>query len=81
MGARPSRLAHYESEVEPAQGPEVGVRYADHLAAHGHSHTHRCRQVYSVSDAGVVARIFHRDLPGEPEALQAFIDACGIARD
>jgi hypothetical protein len=34
-----------------------------------------------VGDAGVVTRIVHHDLPGEPEALQAFFDACGIARD
>lgn len=71
----------YESEVEPASGADIGVRYTDHLAARGHSHIHRCRQVYTVGDAGLVVRIEHQDLPGEAEVLQAFFDACGIERD
>jgi len=71
----------YESEVEAPRGAEVGVRFSDHLTAGDRRFTHRCRQVFTVSDQGLVIRIEHHDLPGEPEALKAFFDSCGIARD
>jgi hypothetical protein len=72
----------YTSEVEPARGDDVGVLYTDDLTARdGARHIHRCRQVYSVGEQGRVVVIVHDDLPGEAEALQAFFEACGIARD
>lgn len=75
-----SRRAHaafdevrWESEVV-ATASGARVRYTDVLRLRGREHRHRCAQELSV-DAGLVARIVHVDLPGEKEALAAFIAA------
>lgn len=68
----------YESEVEPPCPSGIGVRFFDHLTVGGRRHTHVCRQVFTVGAEGRVTRIVHHDLPGEPESLRAFLEACGV---
>jgi len=52
-----------------------------YLMAAGHGwHRYRCRQEFTFGDDGRVIRIVHRELPGEREDLQAFLDRCGIQR-
>jgi hypothetical protein len=69
----------YTSEVEPADGNEVGVRFEDHLVHGGQQHRFRCRQRFVVGDAGLVERIVHEEIPGEREALNEFFRANGLA--
>lgn len=68
----------YESRVRPETAGRVAVTYVDHLARGGRSLTYTCEQWLTVDADGRVARIEHRDLPGEPEALRAYFDAVGL---
>jgi len=71
----------YESRVEPIDDHAVAVEFTDYLMAAGHGwHRYRCRQEFTFGDDGRVIRIVHRELPGEREDLQAFLDRCGIQR-
>jgi len=71
----------YESRVEPIDDHTVAVEFTDYLMAAGHGwHRYRCRQEFTFGDDGRVIRIVHRELPGEREDLQAFLDRCGIQR-
>lgn len=80
--ARARRLfddVRYESVVDAVEGDTATVTFIDYLLkAGGLSHRHRCRQAFTVSAEGRVTRIVHHDLPGEREALAAFLRACGI---
>lgn len=79
-GRRHLDAVRYESAVEPVAGAEVAVRFTDRLEHRGRTHTHVCRQAFTVGAAGRVTRIVHHDLPGEPEALRAFFAGCGLER-
>lgn len=71
----------YASEVGPAAGTTVPVFFTDYLfKAGGRWHRYRCRQDFTVGAGGRIARIVHRDLPGEREALDAFFQENGIER-
>lgn len=71
----------YESETGPADGATVPVTYTDYLLkAGGRWHRYRCRQDVTVGVGGRIARIVHRELPGEREALDAYFRESGIER-
>ena len=68
----------FESEIEPAEGTDVGVVFTDILRKGELRHVHRCRQVFTVGARGKISNITHHDLPGEPERLKEFFRRCGI---
>ncbi len=71
----------YESEVGEPAGDTAPVLYTDYLMkVPGKWHRHRCRQHLTVGGEGRVVRIFHEDLPGEKESLEAYFRECGIER-
>ena len=65
----------YGSAVRAGTGDDAAwtiIRFSDHLEHAGEKLDHYCEQWCQVNDAGFIARIEHRDLPGEAEALKAF---------
>ncbi len=71
----------YESEIENVEGATATVRYTDYLVkAGGKFHRHRCHQDLTVGVDGTIARIVHREIAGERESLDVFLEACGIER-
>jgi hypothetical protein len=71
----------YESAVGTVVGATATVSFTDYLLkAGGRWHRHRCRQEFTVGADGRIARIVHREIPGEREALAAYLRECGIER-
>lgn len=68
----------YESSVVAMTGSDFEITFVDHIAHAGESHTYRCSQRIHVSASGLVSRIEHRELPGQREALQAFLRQVGV---
>ncbi len=71
----------YESEVKPSDDGRYMIKYLDTLTHNNQVHEHRCEQVLSFDDEGLICRIEHVDLPGENEALQSFLDRVGVTLD
>lgn len=67
----------YESSVRPAPDGGAVIGFVDHLERRGERHTHRCEQRLSFDASGRIRRIEHVDLPGEREALAAFLAGAG----
>lgn len=70
----------YQSAVEEAGDRAVTVRFVDLLERRGLSHRHECVQQLCFGPDGRIARIVHRDLPGQAEALREYLRCCGIER-
>ena len=71
----------YESETGPAADGIVPVIFTDYVLKAGRRwHRHRCRQEFTVGGDGRIVRIVHHDLPGEREAVDAYLKECGIQR-
>ena len=69
----------YESAVrKDARG--FVITYTDLIEHRGAGHRYRCEQHVGLDDDGLVARIEHRELPGEKEALNAYWQAIGVKR-
>jgi hypothetical protein len=69
----------YESRVEPVAERAVAVEFTDYLLAGGHGwHRYRCRQEFTFGAGDQVVRIVHQELPGQREALNAYLARCGI---
>ncbi len=70
----------YESAVRPAEPAAAVIAFRD-LIDHGEHHLDfRCEQRLEVGADGLVARIEHVDLPGEPEKAARFNAACGVEK-
>lgn len=69
----------FESSVRAGETGGAVVTFVDHLERRSQRHTHRCEQRLELDAAGLVRRIEHVDLPGEPEALEGFFARAGIA--
>lgn len=67
----------YRSEVVRASGRAATIRFHDELRAGDRWLHHACEQDVELDGDGRVARIVHRDLPGERERLIAFLDETG----
>ena len=63
----------FESEVTILGPSEARIGYTDRLTRAGYTHVHRCAQLVRWNEAGLISRITHCDLPGEREALEAFL--------
>ncbi len=69
----------YESRVESLDDHSAAIEFTDYLLSAGNGwHRYRCRQEFTFGDDDRVIRIIHRELPGEREALNAFLARCGI---
>lgn len=62
----------YGSDVRREPDSTLVVSFWDRIEHAGRSHEHRCEQVLTVGEDGLIHRIEHRDLPGEVERLAAF---------
>ncbi len=71
----------YDSEIEPHDDGRYLIKYLDRLTHNDQVHEHRCEQVLSFDETGLICRIEHIDLPGESEALQSFLDRVGVTLD
>jgi hypothetical protein len=68
----------YESAVEVLADGRASVLYTDYLARPpARWHRHRTRQLLTIGAGGLVVRIENEDLPGEREALQAYLAETG----
>ena len=70
----------YESSVEPLDDGRIAVTFIDRLSHAGEQHTHTCRQILHFNPHGSIVRIEHEDLPGERDAVDAFMTRHGISR-
>jgi len=77
--ARLDTLA-YESQVEAAPAHQVSILFIDHLAHRGKQHRYACRQLLRIGGDGLIERIEHVELPGQHEALVAFLASVGLSR-
>lgn len=68
----------YRSEAAAVAGDTVTMLYVDELEFAGERHVHRCRQHLTVGPEGRVVRIVHEEIPGEHDALVAFVERHGI---
>jgi len=73
-------LVEYESLVHPPVGQEVVITFIDHITREGKHHAYSCRQSVQVTHLGTINRIHHQELPGQREAVLAFMRLFGIQR-
>ena len=71
----------YDSSIEALDDGRIAITFLDRLRHKGLAHKHRCRQIVTIDQAVRITRIEHEDLPGEPEAVQSFLDRVGITRE
>lgn len=68
----------YESAVEMLPDGRASVLHTDYFARPpARWHRHRTRQILTVGASGCVVRIENEELPGEREALQAYLAETG----
>lgn len=70
----------FESDVSADSETSARVRFSDRLVVGEAAHRHASEQVVTVNASGRIVRIEHCDLPGETEALHAFLAKCGVSR-
>ena len=68
----------YQSDVEPTDDGRFAINYLDRLTQSGQTHDHRCQQILTFNDAGLICEILHVDLPGESESLKSFLNSVGV---
>lgn len=74
--------ARAKRESVPLDPHSAVIHYTDILTHHATTHRHHCAQRITVGPAeggeGLITRIEHIDLPGEHEALNAFLASVGL---
>ncbi len=79
-GRRHLDAIEYESHVTPLGTSRFSVLFTDRIRV-GHSrHTYRCRQVIELDPDHRIARISHREFPGQRAALNLFLKMHAIRR-
>ncbi len=68
----------YRSEIAHTAPGAATIRFFDELRVGDAWHTHACEQDVTVDADGRVARIAHRDLPGERDRLREFLERTGV---
>jgi hypothetical protein len=68
----------YESALEDLGDDRARVLYTDIITHGGREHRHRCQQELTARSDGLIVHIVHHDMAGELEALDAFMESCGI---
>lgn len=68
----------YASRVS-MMAPNVAViEFSDVLTHKGWTHHHKCHQQLTLDSAGQIIAIEHQDLPGEREAILAYLKKVGL---
>jgi ketosteroid isomerase-like protein len=70
----------YESSAQATGDFSAKITFVDRIEHAGEKLVHRCEQHLEFDDGGRIRAIRHVDLPGEPEALEAFFQRVGLAR-
>lgn len=70
----------YESHVEPEANDEWMITFTDHIHHKGKHLVHKCGQILTVNQEGLIETIEHRDIRGEKEKLEEFLRDTGINR-
>jgi hypothetical protein len=65
----------YESVVIGMSDCAALIEFTDHLSLKGKHFTFQCEQVVEVGEDYLITRIEHRDIPGQRQALAAFMEA------
>jgi hypothetical protein len=63
----------FKSEVRALDEHQAVITYLDRVRIGEHWHDYRCRQQIRIDQHGCVVAIRHEDLPGEGEAIKAFV--------
>jgi hypothetical protein len=71
---------NYESDVRLLPDGRAEITYSDHIYHGGQRHSYRCCQILSFDEDGLIREIEHVELAGQREALDAFLDRCGVDR-
>ena len=69
----------YESTVRIVNEASAVVTFVDHLEDSGLRHSYRCEQSIEIRADGKVSRIVHIEIPGEREAVDAYLRQFGIS--
>jgi len=56
------------------------VTFLDKFEHAGNRHTYSCEQLLHIDTSGRICRIVHIEIPGEREAVDAFLDSIGVRR-
>jgi hypothetical protein len=70
----------YDSSVEALDDRRCAITFVDRITHRGESLEHRCRQVVTIDDDGLIHSIVRIDLPGERDAVEAFFTRVGLER-
>lgn len=71
----------FKSDVEMQSSRTAVITYTDITRHGGVDHTYRCRQVVDLDADGMICGIRHDEIPGEREALEAFLKQAGVKRE
>ncbi len=75
------RSVNYESTVRIEHPGKAVVTLLDHLKHEGQSHTYACEQIVLVGVDGKIHQIVHREIPGQREAVDSFLEQFGVKRN
>lgn len=77
----------YESSVEPMADGRFRVTYTDRTwhtprttAPEPLAHVYQCQQILTVNEDGLITHIEHVEIPGQRQALEAYLTKCGVKR-
>jgi hypothetical protein len=65
----------FRSEVEELDSSHVRVKFFDIITHQGQQHTYCCHQLLTIEN-GQITEIIHQEIPGEREAVDAFLGGC-----
>ena len=69
----------YGSEILRVDGNRVTVQFTDLIQIKGQTIVYSSKQHLEFGEDGLITRIVHEEIPGEPEALQATLKRLGVA--
>jgi len=68
----------YESEIVEVRADSSVILFIDRLKYRGFEHTYRSQEKLFFGKDYVIKRIEHKEIRGERENLEKFLDQCGI---
>jgi len=71
----------FRSDVQMLATDRAEILYTDETMHRGVHHIYQCRQIITFDDTGRISHIEHREIPGEKEKLEAFLDRVGVKRE
>jgi hypothetical protein len=77
-----SNIQHvrYQSTARRDSADTAVVTFLDKFEHFGNRHTYTCEQRLHIDTSGRICRIVHIEIPGEREAVDAFLDSIGVRR-